>query len=93
MLVELGKGRFILDTVEDLHARAAMEAYADACEPSSPALAQSIREQLGISLGSFICIETALRIVSNAQTLGRMREGYSREQWNQVYATLRSLAP
>lgn len=93
MMVNLGKGRYILDTLEDPWARAGMEAYADACNRNNPALAESIRLRIGAAFGSFICIETALRVVNSAHSLGREQQGYSKQAWDQVYATLASLAP
>lgn len=78
-MINLGKGRYILDTLEDSWARAGMEAYADACNLSNPNLAESIRAQLGTSYGSYICIETALRVMISAHSIGRMQEGYSKQ--------------
>ncbi len=92
MLVNLGKGRFILNTAEDTFARAAMEAYADAANLYNPDLAENIRQRLSISFGSFVCIETALRIVAHAHSIGRMQDGYSKQAWEQVHMTLASLA-
>lgn len=40
-------GYFVLDYVHDPYARAALEAYADACEEEYPFLARDIRGLLG----------------------------------------------
>jgi hypothetical protein len=91
MIINLGKGKYILDTLDDPWAKAAMEAYADACNISNPAQAESIRLRIGVAFGSFACIETALRIVNAAHSLASMQEGYSKHAWDQVYGLLESL--
>lgn len=92
MLVNLGKGRYIINTNEDPCARAAMEAYADNCDATNPLLALGIRAHLQSSGASLTCIQTALRIVSSAHEIGRSCEDYSAAAWNQVLTTLKSLA-
>ncbi|AZC32225.1 hypothetical protein [Pseudomonas chlororaphis] len=88
MLITLGKGKFILNAHEDVHARAAMEAYADACEAMSPELARRVRESLHLARRMPLCVRTALRIVREAQTVGRLRPDYSEASWLQVLRTL-----
>ncbi|WDG77620.1 hypothetical protein PUP68_20055 [Pseudomonas chlororaphis] len=88
MLITLGKGKFILNAHADVYARAAMEAYADACEATSSERARRIRESLYLGRRMPLCVQTALRIVREAQVVGRLRADYSESAWLQVLHTL-----
>lgn len=91
MVINLGKGRFILDAQEDFCAQAAMEAYADACCQADPGLASDIRQKLGVGYGSLVCLETARRVLTIAHLKGCMQKNYSKDAWDQVYSALTSL--
>lgn len=93
MLVHLGKGRFILDTEEDVCARAAIDAYADACKMYNPNTEEIVRRQIHGESDAYLCIETALRILASAHSTGSRLDGYSKQAWDQVTATLLSLSP
>ncbi|WP_421557840.1 hypothetical protein [Pseudomonas canadensis] len=88
MVINLGKGRFILDSEEDTCAQAAMEAYADACSQDDPNLAEDIRQKLGVGYGSLVCLETARRVLAVAHLTESMKKSYSKAAWDEVYSAL-----
>jgi hypothetical protein len=90
MIINLGKGRYILDSHEDCYAQAAMEAYADACGQDDPDLAEDIRKKLGVGRGSLVCLETARRVLTVVHLNESMQKNYSKAAWDQVYSALKS---
>jgi len=68
MFVDLGKGKFVIDTVADPHALAAMQAYADACGATVPELAGALRRTLGITSDLPAGIDSAWRWLHLAQS-------------------------
>ncbi|MFC5475706.1 hypothetical protein [Paraherbaspirillum soli] len=88
MFIDLGKGRYVLDTAKDPYALAAMESYADVWAAHNPALASRLRRQLGAADNSLRCMPTMWRMFHSAQQAIRGSEAYDAVAWGKVEAAL-----
>lgn len=78
-----------LDPARDLHARAALEAYADACAAEMPWLAEWLREVLGTPAPALTrCAPTVLRVFDLAQAWAADQPDYARGAWEHVRGQL-----
>ncbi|AJK46049.1 hypothetical protein [Burkholderia plantarii] len=81
--------RIGLDPARDLHARAALEAYADACAAEMPWLAEWLREVLGSPAPALTrCAPTVLRVFDLAQAWAAGQPDYARGAWEHVRGQL-----
>jgi hypothetical protein len=87
-----GLGRVELDPGRDRHARAAMEAYADACEADMPWLAEALREAPTARPDRLThCSATVLRVFVIAQTRAAAQPDYAHAAWEHVRVQLTAL--
>lgn len=87
-----GFGRVELDPARDRHARAAMEAYADACEADMPWLAEALRQAPhGRPDRLSHCSATVLRVFVLAQTRAAAQPDYAHAAWEHVRTHLTAL--
>jgi len=88
-------GRVELDPANDPHARAAMEAYADACEAQMPWLTEALRgARPGRPDALTHCGPTVMRVFGLAQARAAGQTDYSHAAWEHVRTQLgAALAP
>ncbi|WP_322013722.1 hypothetical protein [Paraburkholderia sp. J12] len=87
-----GLGRVELDPARDRHARAAMEAYADSCEPDMPWLAEALREAPTARPDRLThCSSTVLRVFVIAQARAAAQPDYAHAAWEHVRVQLTAL--
>ncbi|WP_241015180.1 hypothetical protein [Burkholderia sp. Ac-20379] len=81
--------RIGLDPSRDRHARAALEAYADACAADMPWLAEWLGEMLG-QPGPVLtrCAPTVIRVFDQAQAWAAEQPDYARTAWEHVRGQL-----
>jgi hypothetical protein len=85
-------GRVELDPTRDRHARAAMEAYADASEADMPWLAEALRQSpFGRSERLTQCPATVLRVFVRAQARAAVQPDYAHAAWEHVRKQLTAL--
>lgn len=81
--------RIGLDPSRDRHARAALEAYADACAADMPWLAEWLGEMLGQPAPVLTrCAPTVIRVFDQAQTWAAEQPDYARTAWEHVRGQL-----
>jgi hypothetical protein len=88
----LGFGRVELDPGRDRHARAALEAYADACEADMPWLSEALRQSpAGRPERLTHCSATVLRAFVLAQARAAAQPDYAHAAWEHVRVHLTAL--
>ncbi|NIF90669.1 hypothetical protein F3J10_20520 [Burkholderia sp. Cy-637] len=81
--------RVELDPARDPHARAALEAYADACAADMPWLAEWLRDTLGAPQAELTrCAPTLARVFDLAQAWAAEQPDYARTAWEHVRGQL-----
>ncbi len=81
--------RVELDPARDPHARAALEAYADACAADMPWLAEWLRDTLGTPQAELTrCAPTLVRVFDLAQAWAAEQPDYARTAWEHVRGQL-----
>ncbi|MEK6348044.1 MAG: hypothetical protein V4764_11230 [Burkholderia sp.] len=81
--------RIGLDPSRDRHARAALEAYADACAADMPWLAEWLGEMLGQPAPALTrCAPTVIRVFDQAQAWAADQPDYARTAWEHVRGQL-----
>lgn len=78
-----------LDPSRDRHARAALEAYADACAADMPWLAEWLGEMIGTPAPLLTrCAPTVMRVFDEAQAWAADQPDYARTAWEHVRGQL-----
>jgi hypothetical protein len=87
-----GFDRVELDLAHDRHARAALEAYADACEADMPWLSEALRQSpAGRPERLTHCSATVLRAFVLAQARAAAQPDYAHAAWEHVRIHLTAL--
>lgn len=77
--------RIELDPATDVHARAAIEAYADSCAPEMPWLAELLRVSAAHEQGEIThCAATTMRVFALAQEWAADQPDYAHAAWEHV---------
>ncbi|WP_211465559.1 hypothetical protein [Collimonas silvisoli] len=90
MFIDLGKGRYVLDTNKDPYAMIAMECYRDVCSAEKPWLASSLVQQLDNNIDLSLYMPTLYRLFQNGRRLAEQTPNFNADAWQQVATFLSS---